>query len=373
LLDLEVDMSELEGMTLACDEKCGLCCLCQAEVLPQEVPFFERNYPSQIVLNGEPHRHAALALKGVEWPCTFLGPDRRCQIYPSRPHYFRQFPLHLYVGTRVQVELDLSCRGVWKGGKEDALVAGGKMVADNREALLRTLRDSREVYREFEANCLDAGIYRAPEALRRNVSARIGELADIQYIARVLDLSAEDDEMEDMPAPLKAPVYEMKELEGSAREAGLESLSADDVFSAPVYCDPVGRWNVLSSRNGRVDWSVMNEDGSLTPVRSIDPMQVPLLTPEGDGLEVFCWYMGVLNRRDSMLGYACYLVDDYGYEDNLANTYYGALAAAALDLLWRSSLVAHMHNGKLDRQGMIEGIIAYDMDRLDAPAIGAFV
>jgi hypothetical protein len=95
--------------------------------------------------------------------------------------------------------------------------------------------------------------------------------------------------------------------------------------------------------------------------------------PEGDGSEVFRSYMSTLNRRDSMLGYACFLVDDYGYEDNLANTYYGAMAAAALDLLWRSSLIAYMRGGKLDRQGMIEGIISYDMDRLDAPAIGAFI
>jgi len=32
-----------------------------------------------------------------------------------------------------------------------------------------------------------------------------------------------------------------------------------------------------------------------------------------------------------------------------------------------------MRGGKLDREGMIEGIIAYDMDRLDAPTIGAFI
>jgi Fe-S-cluster containining protein len=366
-------MSELEGRTFTCDDKCGLCCLCQAEVLPHEVPFFKKNHPSRIVMKTEPHRHVALALKGGEGPCTFLSPNRRCQIYSDRPHYCRQFPFHLYVGTRVQVELDLSCRGVWYGGREDALVAGGKMVADNRDVLVRTLQESREVYREFEANCVDAGIYRQPEALRRNVSGRIGELADVQYLAKVLDLSSEDDEMENMPSPLKNPEYERKELEESARETGLESLSAENVFSAPVYCDPAGRWNLLLAKNGRVEWSVMNDDGRLNPMRTIDPRQVPLLAPEGDGAEVFRSYIGTLNRRDSMLGYACFLVDDYGYEDNLANTYYGAMAAAALDLLWRSSLIAHMRGGRLDRQGMIEGIVAYDMDRLDAPAIGAFI
>jgi len=373
LLDLEVDMSELEGRTFTCDDKCGLCCLCQAEVLPHEVPFFKRDHPSRVVMKSEPHRHVALALKGGEGPCTFLGVNRRCEIYSSRPHYCRQFPFHLYISTRVQVELDLSCRGVWYGGREDALVTGGKMVAENREALLRALRESRAVYREFEANCADSGIYRAPEGLRRNVAPRIKELSDVQYLAKVLDLSAEEEEMEALPAPLSSPQYDPKELKASAAETGLESLSSDDVYSAPVYCDPEGKWNILLSKNGKVEWSVMNDDGSLDPRRTIDPKQVPLLVPEGQGLDVFCSYMSTLNRRDSMYGYACFLVDDYGYEDYLSNTYYGALAAAAMDLLWRSSLIAHIRGGKLDRQGMIEGIIAYDMDRLDAPAIGAFL
>lgn len=372
-IDLEVDMSELEGRAFTCDEKCGLCCLCQAEVLPHELPYFKKNHPSKVVMKEEPHRHAALALKGGDGPCSFLAANRRCQIYADRPHYCRQFPFHLHVGTRVQVELDLSCRGVWYGGKEDALLAGGRLVEDNVEMLRRTMQDSRAVYRDFEANCTDAGIARAPEALRRDVAARISNLADLQYLAKALDQSAEDEEMERLPEPLASPEYDRRELESSARETGMESLSAEDVYSAPVYCDADGRWNILFVREGKVECSVMNDDGSLTPKRTIDPAEVPLQAPEGGGMEVFTSYLGTLNHRDSMLGYAYYLVDDYGYEDPVANTYYGAMAAAALDLLWRSSLIAFIRNGRLDRPGMIEGIIAYDMDRLDAPTIGAFL
>jgi Fe-S-cluster containining protein len=364
-------MSELEGRLFTCDDKCGLCCLCQAEVLPHEVPFFKQNHPTKIVMKNEPHRHVALALKGGEGPCSFLTSSRRCQIYKDRPHYCRQFPFHIYLGTRVQVELDLSCRGVWTGGKEDALVEGGKMLEDNIQAVRRTLQESRAVYREFESNCVDAGIMRSPEVLMKNMGQRIDNLANVQYLAKVLDLSSEDEEME-LPSSI-GDEYDRKELETSARETGMESLSAESVFQAPVYCDPVGRWNILLARNEKVEWAVMNDDGGLTPVKSIDPRQVKLLEPEGDGKKVFLDYLTTLNRRDSMLGFAYYLIDDYGYEDWVANTYYGAMAAAALDLLWRSSLIAHIRNGKLDRQGMIEGIIAYDMDRLDAPAIGAFI
>lgn len=372
-LDLEVDLSELEGRAFTCDEKCGLCCLCQAELLPHEVAFFRKNHPDRVILKHEPHRHVALALRRGEGPCSFLTSDRRCQIYAQRPHYCRQFPFHMYVGTRVQVELDLSCRGVWYGGREDALVIGGEMVSHQEEVLRRTLQQSRAVHREFEDNCVEAGIARDPEALRRSITKNIPYLIDPLYMASVLDRSAEEEEMEGLPPPGSTSAYERKEVEASAWEMGLDSLRAEDVFSAPVYCDAEGGWNILLVRNNKVEWKIMDDQGDLQPVRSIDPRQVPLLEPEDGGEEVFIDYLRTLNRRDSMLGYAYYLVDDYGYEDPVANTYYGAMAAAALDLLWRSSLIAHLRGGKLDREGMIEGIIAYDMDRLDAPTIGAFI
>jgi hypothetical protein len=65
--------------------------------------------------------------------------------------------------------------------------------------------------------------------------------------------------------------------------------------------------------------------------------------------------------------------DDYGYEDELTNVYYGALASSGLDLLWRASLIAYLNGSALDEAGIMEGIIFYDMDRLDAPTIGAFM
>ena len=142
-----------------CYEECGLCCLCQAEVLPEEVPFFKKNYPKNIVQKTEPHRYTALALKNKEGPCIFLAPNRRCTIYNNRPHYCRQFPFHLYSGDRIQVELDLSCRGVWGKTGEDALVVGANMVSDHIDELREYLAQSKEVYQEFEVNCKDAGTY----------------------------------------------------------------------------------------------------------------------------------------------------------------------------------------------------------------------
>ena len=277
----------------------------------------------------------------------------------------------MYLSRRVQVELDLSCRGVWYGGTEDALVEGGRMVQDNLDALRETMPETREVYRDFEANCRDAGTYMPEETLRREVARRIEMFTELPYLAHVLDLSAEDEPMAMPDAP--AGEVDATELQRSVAEMGLESLAAEDVFSAPVYCDPKWRWNLFLVKGNSIKWAFLNDNGSLDAASDVDPSKVRLLIPEGEGRDVFLSYMRVLNRRDSVMGYAAYLVDDYGYEDHLSNTYYGVMATTALDLLWRSSLIAYLQGGRLDRKGMIEGIISYDMDRLDAPTIGAFL
>ena len=57
----------------------------------------------------------------------------------------------------------------------------------------------------------------------------------------------------------------------------------------------------------------------------------------------------------------------------MANAYYGSVAVSALDLLWRASMMDHFMGTGMGADGIREAIIFYDMDRLDAPAIGAFI
>lgn len=84
-------------------------------------------------------------------------------------------------------------------------------------------------------------------------------------------------------------------------------------------------------------------------------------------------YLRVLNNRDSIVGSTYYLVDEYDYEDYFPNVYMGVLSTSMLDMIWRASLIAHVKGTKLDGDGVREGIIYYDMDRLDGPSIGAFI
>ena len=66
-------------------------------------------------------------------------------------------------------------------------------------------------------------------------------------------------------------------------------------------------------------------------------------------------------------------MDENGYEDDMTNSYYGCLSVTVMDLMWRMSLLDHFMGTGCGADGMREAIMFFDMDRLDAPAIGAFV
>jgi hypothetical protein len=58
------------------------------------------------------------------------------------------------------------------------------------------------------------------------------------------------------------------------------------------------------------------------------------------------------------------------------NAYLGTLATTVLDLLWRASMLARFEDAgikMLGRRELINGIVFYDGDILDAPALGEFV
>ena len=99
----EIDYSEVLGKKVECPEQCGMCCLCQPEVLAQEVPFFRNGHPDHLIRSKSQDRHFCLTMKKGHGSCGFLN-GRRCDIYPNRPTFCRQFPYHLYVSDKIHVD-----------------------------------------------------------------------------------------------------------------------------------------------------------------------------------------------------------------------------------------------------------------------------
>jgi len=248
------------------------------------------------------------------------------------------------------------------------------MVDANAEALATTLSDSRRIYAEFIQNCTESGIHTSVEILRSQVHMRIGKFSDLHFLARVLEMSTQEEKLDLAGVEINdGEKIDMDDLERAARETAMDSLSSTDPIAVPVYCDGAGQWNILESKNGKVEWSILDEEGDINPKGTIDPEDVRLVSPVEGGRDMLIDYLRILNSRDSMIGYAFFLVDDYGYEDQVSNVYFGAFATTVLDLLWRVSLLNTIHGGRSNRKGIMEGIIFFDMDQLDAPTLGAFV
>jgi Fe-S-cluster containining protein len=369
--DYEVDYSEVAGRKIGCPDGCGMCCLCQPEVLPEEREFFRKNHPRALVRVGSPEPHQALALKKGCGSCVFLN-DRRCSVYDHRTAYCRQFPFHLYASDRVKVELDLSCRGVWDSQDADALAEAKDLVARAEPRIIPALEESQAVYKEFYANCREAGVMSDPSRLRMSVSENISMFTDLAYLSRIMDMS-EIEPVMSLAGLSPETRLDMPSLEEAGRDLAMDSMSSSDPLSVPVYCDAEWNWNMFMTSGGKLRWKVMDDGGDLFERGSAKPEDIQLKVPDESGRKVLADYVSTLNGRDSFMGSVFSMMDASGYEDDMANAYYGSLSVSVMDLLWRMSMLDHFMGIGCGAEGVKEAIIFYDMDRLDAPAIGAFI
>lgn len=360
------------GKKFTCPPECGLCCLCQPEVLPEERNFFRTNHPHSLVRSRYPDDHYALAMKKGRGSCVFLDGSRRCSVYGNRPTYCRQFPFHFHVSDRIRVELDLSCRGVWNGKGNEAILEARELAVRSEKRLRTALEEATSVYKEFFANCKEAGVFVDHSVIRRSVSENVNNFTDPVYIAKVMDMSLEEPSvsLDDVVPDGKV---NMDELNDAAREAALDSMQSSDPLNVPVYCDGKWNWNLFMAKKDKIEWSVLDDKGDMSVKGSYDPNEITLPQMEAGARNVLRDYITVLNARDSMMGFAFHTMDSLNYEDDMTNVYYGSLSVAVIDLMWRSSMLNHIMGTGNGAEGMREAIIFYDMDRLDAPTIGAFV
>lgn len=367
----EIDYSEVIGRKVECPEQCGMCCLCQPEVLPQEMAFFRQNHPSSVVRSRSQDRHLCLTMKKGHGSCGFLE-NRRCKVYQNRPTYCRQFPFHFYVSDRVHVELDLSCRGAWTGRGEDAAEEARRLAEASQKRIEAALKESTQVYREFYAISREAGVMSDISMVRMDLSMNVDKFTDLAYLAKIMERSLEEPKM-NLDGLVPDAKFDMSEMGDAARDAALGSMSSDDPMCVPVYCDEEWNWNMFMATKDRIVWSVMDDDGNLHEKGFASPSEIGLKPLEEGGAQVLRDYIVTLNGRESFLGNVFYTMDQLEYEDDVANTYYGCMSVAILDLLWRASLLDHFLGTGMGADGIREAIIFFDMDRLDAPTIGGFV
>ena len=378
---LEVDLSELEGLTYTCIDGCALCCLCQPELLPDEERLF-RGDPT--LSDGLADKHispdvtgAAIKLQGAHGACHFLR-QRRCAIYTRRPHYCRAFPISVYASWRIQMNANQSCRGMGLPG-EGMTEAGKALLAQyGQSELLDELRGSREVFAEFSNNTRDAKVAQSVPSLRDAAGALMDDLTEELGLSRVLTYAESGGTRQNSSAQDIARRARSAEPEVDVQELGVsigtELFDLPDLSYLPVYVAEDLTWKIFKLVGDVVVGFVLHEDGRTEEFSRTAPSEVTLMPLTAGGRKAFEEYLRVVNRRDCFVGHAAHLLDLEDYSFNYAQAYLGAIGNAAVDLWWRSSFLARQRGEvTLDQRGVKEGIIFFDMDLLDQPTIGAFL
>lgn len=378
---LELDLSEAAGRTYKCIDGCALCCLCQPELLPEEEARFRRD-PK--LAEGVTDKHlspdvkgAALKLKGAHGACHFLK-HRRCEIYDLRPYFCRSFPVNIFVGWRVQVNVNFSCRGVGQPGESLERLGRGILAEHGEEKLRAEQEAAGKVFAEFVRNMRDTGVAQSFSSVREAADALMEDLTDELGLSRVLTYAEHGRTRQNASAADIARLARRAEpeadLESRALIDGTELFDLPDLSLLPIYIDPGLEWKVFRLVDGKIVGYKLDEDGGTEEFSRTDPNDVELLPLDQDGRKALRNYLALVNRRDCFLGHAAYLCDIEGYEYNFAQVYLGALANNSLDLWWRASFLAGLA-GKdcLGPDEIKEGIVFFDMDLLDLPTIGAFI
>jgi Fe-S-cluster containining protein len=380
---MEIDLSELDGKSFECIDGCGLCCLCQPEVSESELrligadPRRAAGLTNERIDGARTPQPSAVMLQGGQGACHFLR-SRRCQIYEIRPRFCRQFPVHVHVSWRVQANANFSCRGITPGGNSLRTFGEGVLRHLPEGTLASELDSSRRRLRDFERDARGARVWQDWRRISQAGSIMASLLSTAGGVGKLMAFADEEPEISDMPIQKLATVLETTEepedLDDVALEGNCDALDIERIAWLPVYSAPDYSWNLMQYKDGKLLWMRLEEDGRIETLRSLAPREVHLLERDAEALAVFGSYARTLASRDHFACYAAQVCADNDFADDLMTVYAGVLGTAMLDLWWRASLIGTV-TGKtrIDAALAREGVIAYDMDCLDAPTIGAFI
>jgi Fe-S-cluster containining protein len=377
-----MDSTGTEGLYFHCLEGCGLCCLCQPELIGKENKRFSKDPDlkkgiTRVSVTGPKGRNYSLKLKDDKGSCFFLR-DRRCGIYNDRPTYCRLFPIHFHLGERIQVVVNKSCRGINSQQIGDPVsdVADECLSLAKKGGLLKGLDKVELMYQQFYDNYIQGSSELLPDNLKTHIIPLLEENWFQNFVKRSLAYSSSEG---NIPIDLKTLGPFLVELGSpdvldAALEGAADTFLDDDLTKLPVWTDGELNWTVCRITGPNVEQCVMGDDGGLKIVKKVALEKVGL-RKFGPGVEeIFQAYSKRVIELDLTYGYAAYLKSITEDDDPFIKVYLGALGTILLDLWWRTSLLAALSDEELITEEIArEGIIAYDMDYLDLPSIGGFL
>ncbi len=377
----ELDLSELGETTYECIDGCALCCLCQPELLPHEEEKF-RSDPE--LMSGVTDEHispevdgAAIKLQGAHGACHFLK-RRRCGVYNDRLHFCKAFPISVFAGWRIQLNVNMSCRGIGLPGKR--LAEHGMEILDaiGETRVDEELESAQDVFYQFSKNAKDTKTIQSAGSVREACGFLSDDMLDEIGLSRILTYAEHGNTRQNSPAQDIARRARASEPETNVDELalmlGTELFDLPDLSYLPVYVDERLDWKVFQLSGRNIVGHDLSEDGTIKEFVKVNPTDISLMPLSEEGKKEMERYLMLVNSRDCFLGHAAYLCDEDGYGYNFGQAYLGAMANTIVDLWWRSSFLALLRDKEmLGRDEVREGVIFFDMDLLDLPTIGAFI
>ncbi len=381
MASLMIDTTELQNKSYVCLDNCAMCCLCQPELSEDELARLKKHgltagLTREHIQGYTTDQPTAIKLQGGNGACHFLK-DRRCTIHEQRPAFCRQFPVHVHALHRIQLNGNLSCRGITLGG--NTLLKHGEEILSNisEEMKSQVLDEVEQRLSQFQENAEEADVYQSPEALRETTNALLPHLAEEGGIGRLLAFADSEPVIQEMPS---AEIIDMilgcdsaDDLQKIASEGNYAQFVLENPAWLPVYVGSDFQWLQYRSEDDHIVFYKLEPDGALEKYKEFPIQDIELMLPDPQTLITFAGYAALLNSRDQFLGYAYQVCDDQEYAYDLMTVYLGLLGTTLLDLWWRSCLIGKLLGKKeLDKELAKEGIMAFDMDCLDMPTMGVF-
>ncbi|HZY91515.1 MAG TPA: YkgJ family cysteine cluster protein [Thermoplasmata archaeon] len=343
----ELDESLLAGFSFACRPGCALCCFAEPAVTPAERPRLLRIAPDLEFRPGA----AGLGFipsRSDGGACRLLR-DLRCSAHDARPFPCRTFPITVFLGSRPQATLVLSCPGLvlttLASPPSTPTPPAPVGLGPELESVRSELGAPRAVRRIL-------GAQHEYDAARRRLTAE-GRWEDIgmnrgRIVERGLGRVRSS-----FPAPLPEEA-----------EHGLDHLpfTFDGELGRVAFSGTPDGWRLIA----------LQEEGGPGAVAGTypEPDRPPRL--EAGGQELLRGYLSYVLARESFSGQLMLrlLEDASGRMDESAEEEVGFIAA---DVLTRASILERAHGrtgDRLDVEAVAAGIRATDAEVLDQPHVG---
>ena len=343
----EVDYSLLRNMSFNCLEECGFCCTYKPELLMNEYKFFRKNKTTKdsiergSINDPESEDRYSFFLQNNIGACVFLK-NKKCQIHNIRPLKCRTFPINIYFGWRIQLDLNLSCRGLYDGNESTNLYNIGKELF--LELPVNIVRKYFSQSRKQYENMKDLNIYIPPTELRTKI------------LNNMQNINLNHDENYD-----------------SIKNIFISNMADEEFIKLPTLLTKDLKWNVFKLENKTIQRIQLEEDGKIKMEKSLHISDVGEKAISKKAIVLIEDYIQKVVERDNFIG-SIYLQALMGNKVPLLESSLKNLELIANFLILNSSMLAEFNNlDIIDKEIIENGIMLTDGTISIAPSIGQLI